>query len=1120
MLNIITGRSGTGKTEIIHHRIYAKAGNGEKNLVLIVPEQTSFQREKLMLDHLGAKEAANVQVLSFKRLFEIILEQYGGQTRKRIDDGVKAVLMSLAIEQVSDKLILYQNRSKRRDLAELMLGTVDEYKACAISPEDVMSLSLKIKNQKLSQKLNESAMIYFAYNAILGNTYADPSDDLTVLYEMLLKYQYFKDKEVYIDGFSGFSGQEKNILKVILSQAANTTVSIGCDKDSLFDMNSIFRETSGTYHWFIRMAEEIGTEIKILNLENQKRFQDEALIAIEESVFCFDNDSYLIESDSVKFYEAEDEYDEIRQVCRDISRLVFEENYEFNDIVVICRNINQYSSMIRSEFLKSNISYFLSAPEALETKPLVKLILSAFDIIHSSYSTESVLSFVKTGMTLLSTDDVYLLENYVYIWDIKGKKWKSEFNMNPNGNSSERDEELLSQIEDIRKKIIEPLEKFEKSVKGSSDGAEITKALYELMMDVKANEKVKELAWNFEKSGDIHSKEEEAGIWDTVMNILDKIYHIFENKYVDSRRYDELLRLMLSKNTISDIPETLDSVTIGLAGNIRSENPKAVFVIGAVETEFPAVQEAAGLFSDSERAELVLQNLPLYDPIEGMVQKEKYNIYLALSMAKEKLFISWHKLSAGGEQCLPSLIYREVVNILPKIPLRKFEHLSDEEMFYTSESAFEYCSEIWNENTRRSDTLKQYFENHENYSERIRAIQKAAENVPYRIDGTTARKLFGQKLKMSASRLEKYNLCPFSYFCEYGLKIFPRKKAKMSSDIYGSASHYILEHMLKDDSFKSILTESDENIKSKISDYLQKFMTDICGDQGHEERFKASFKMIINNLTKVIKMLAEEFAQSQFEAVDFELNIGGEMPDIPAYSLKTPANEEVIITGKIDRVDTYIKENKKYIRIIDYKTGEKKFLLSDVLYGLNMQMLLYLSAIEKNGSKKYSENQKYQLLPAGILYMPATPKHIVSEGMNTEKSRNEALKEQKKSMKMNGILIEDRDILEAMEKNLGGIFIPAKKKKDETLSASCTLVSAEKFGKIFEYIDRKIIETAKEIFGGNIEARPAKYKLDACQYCQYQSACGFETGKAVRKIQKISEKDALQEMINGEETKT
>ena len=1115
MLQIITGRSGSGKTELIYKKIYNEAENG--SLILLVPEQSSFQCEKRILSDLGAKKASNVMVLSFKRLYNAVTVKYGGMGSKQIDDGAKAVIMSMAAEEVSDKLLLYGNRSKRSDFAELMLGAVNEYKMCGVTPEDVFSAALKIKSTRLHRKLTESALVYSAYNTLLGTAYADPDDDMTRLDEMLYKHLFFKGKTVYIDSFNGFSGQEMKIVEHIIKQSDNVYISLCCDNRSTSELyNSIFRESETTLRQLRAAAQKCGvSELPVIRLDTQQRYKSLSIAAIEESVFRFDGDCYELSDGSVQLYEAADEYDEIQQTARDISRLVNEEDYTYSEISVICRRPEMYRNIIAAEFPKFGIPYFMSNPQPLEDKPLVCLVLSAFDIVHSSFNTENILAFLKTGLTPLEPDDVFILENYAYMWDIKGRRWKQPFTMNPDGNTDSVDEEELNYIEKLRLTVIKPLEEFAQSISDAENGGEISRAVYMLLNKLNTAERMKGLVDSFGELLDLKQKETEARIWDIVMNILDKMYTILKGTAVDSRRYCELLRMMIAKNPISDIPQTLDQVIVGTAGNLRSEAQKAVFIIGAHDGVFPAVPVASGLFSDSERTALIEIDLPLYDSIYGMSLKEKFNVYSALSLPSEKLFISRHTSNSKGERCEPSVIFKEITAILGKTQTRRRSSLLVTELFYTEEQAFEECAAMWNDNTTLSDSLKEYFSRSAEYADKYSAVKRAVNEEPYKLsDSLHSKSIFGNSLTLSASQTEVYHQCPFKYFCRYGLKALPRKRAAMDSGMYGSAVHYILEKLLCEEGIESLKNTDELKLFELIKKYTELYIAEIGGSADRTERFMAQFDIIEKNLSILIKRLIAEFTAGSFVPSDFELEISND-GNIPAYELELPNGERAAVVGKVDRVDTFIHNGEKYIRIVDYKTGIKKFRLSDILYGLNIQMLLYLAAIEKNGKDYYSEN-KYTLAPAGILYMPSTPDSSTGE-YSTEEMKKAAMQKRQSAFRMNGLLIDDLDILNAMEDGIKGIYIPAKVTSGGGIEKTGrSVVSAEAYGKIFSYIDHKLIKMAQAIFDGKIERNPLKGSVDACKFCDYKTVCGYEEGKTARHISDLSLDNALK-IISEEE---
>ena len=1117
MLRIIAGRSGSGKTELIHREICSRAGLDD--IILIVPEQSSFQYEKRMLDDLGARKASAVSVRSFKRLYDTACELYGGGEGKQIDEGVRTVLMSIAAESLGDRIVMYGGRSRRGDFAELMSRAINEFKMCAITPAQLAAASEKTSNERLRMKLSESAAIYEAYNALLGSTYIDPDDDLARLERILEEHPYFRDKVVYIDSFNGFSGQEMRIIRLMLMQAREVVVALCCD-DSPSGMvdSSVFREPDITLRSLVSLAKQCDTEVsEICRLTDAPRFKNPSLAAIEESVFRFDGDPYYTNDGAVEIYEAEDEFDEVKQAARSICALERDEGYTYNDITIILRDPETYSSIIESEFPKYGIPFFMSQAQSLEEKALVRLILSAFDIVHSSFNTESIMTFLKTGLTTLSNEEVCRLENYAYMWDIRGVRWKSPFTMNPDGNVEELDASELESIEAMRKMVIAPLVEFSRKLSDSVSGGDITRAVYELLCREGTDQKLKELVRSFDRPEELHKKETEARVWDIAMTILDKMYTVLRDIPVDSRRYLELLKLMIRKNPISDIPQTLDHVVIGTAGNIRNLSQRAVFVLGALEGVFPAVPATTGLFSDSERTALLSIELPLYDSSFGMALKEKFNAYAALSLPSEKLYISRYLTNLKGAHCEESVIIKEVKAILPNVRVRRHGDLTLEELFCTDAQTFEECALHWRENSSLSASLKRHFEASPQYSGRLSAISRLVDDEPYRITSRSrTHRLFGEKMILSASQVENYYQCPFLYFCRYGLKASPRKRADMNAGIYGSAVHYILESIHSKEELSKLREKDRSERLSLIRKYIDEYIDTIGGRGDRTKRFMAQFGIIERNILILLGHLIEESEVCSFKPSDFELEIGKES-GIPQYELALPEGETISVVGKVDRVDTFVSGGNKYIRIIDYKTGTKTFRLSDVIYGLNLQMLLYLSIIEKNGGSHFSEEDKYRLAPAGILYMPATPES--KPGQYESKEIHEAvLKGQRTSFRMNGLLINDPEILAAMEKDGEGVFIPAKLDKEgKPVRSDNYLATLETYGRIFRYVNKKLTSMAEALYEGDVRREPVKGSgTDACRYCDYKTVCGFEKGKPFRKNVKLDHSAAVK-AITGED---
>ncbi len=1149
MIKFILGRSGSGKTEMIHKYI-GETGN-DKRVVLIVPEQSSFQNEKRILDTMGAKRARNVEVLSFRRLCDNIFDKYKGITEKRIDDGIKAVLMNIAIENApaeGGELELYGSTSrslkKSMDLIEPMLTAVNEYKMCLITPEKLFETAGRTENRILAAKLRDSARIYAAYNALLENSYADPDDDLIKLYAILGEHNYFENMSVFIDSFYGFSAQEIKIIERIFSQAEDVFISVCCDRDNIHDKNSIFAESNETYRTLLRSVERSGRKCGIEVCSGEGiRYKTDVLRAVEKRIFSAyrhtaENTDKIKNDGSVRMYEAADIYDEVRYIAEKIFTLVHDEGYRYSDIEVIGRNLDSFKGIISAEFPKYDIPYFLSNPEPLEIKPLIRMILSVFEVIHSNFDTEAVLRLAKTGLTPLEDYDIYLLENYCYVWDIRGKRWREEFTMSPDGSRADNIEsksvnDRIAHIEDIRKKIIQPLIEFEEGVKRAEDGAEITVRLYELLEKLECRENFRKFIYKLSRNGLDVNVGHEAGIWDIAMRILGNMYDVLKNKRTDSIKYAELLAIYIRKNPVSDIPQTINSVTIGTAGNIRSESPKVVFAIGAVESVFPAQAGAVGIFTDSERRFLRDEQpddirLPLYDSIYGASLKEKMNVYVTLSAPSERLYISWYMQDLSGKACEPSVIKREMESVIDDCTVYHKSEItenapSDKRLFLTERQSFDICAELWNTDGIRANTLKKYFRSVPEYCDKVFAIERAAKREAFRLNNHAGiRKLYGIPVNLSSTKIDTFADCRFSYFCKYGLEAKPLKKASMDNALYGTSMHFIFEYLFKNTGIDRLMEMDEGQLRLQIKSALDEYIGKLGDEAERSERFNAICVKIKKNALRVLMRMCEQFKKDKFRPVDYELRIGegndGEN-SIPPYELELPNGDRILVSGFVDRVDTAAINGKKYVRIIDYKTGNNKFEFKNIANKIKIQMLLYLSAIIKNGSEKYADGE--MLLPAGVLYVPSTSVSGPADISNTKETER-SIREQNNNFRMSGLLTDDCTVLENMEEGIGGEFIPAQKTKTPPykLSANSSVVSEKDFRMILEFTDICIKRAAAEIYSGEIAAMPTQ---GACKYCEYSSICRFEKGNATVRLPKYSKKQSLEKIRRdmeemGEET--
>ena len=1128
MVRFIRGRSGSGKSELLLRYIRELPENSRA--VMIVPEQSSFQTEKRMLEALGEYRAKNIQVLSFRRLCGIILEEKGMDDRERTDGGVKAVLMKMAIENAPSEggaLEVFggsgrTGTKKITDLIEPMLVAVNEYKMCLITPGMLSDAARTEENQLLAAKLRDSARIYSAYNALLENSYSDPDDDLIKLCDILEDYEYFRDMYVFIDSFTGFSAQELRVIGRILSQARDVVISLCADKDSLGNGSSLFLEANETYLRLLSIAKKYTPELRITDTETPGiRFKNEALKALEERLFPVYRSvpgglPAVSCQGAVSLYEAGDIYDEVTFAARRIFELVHNGGLRYSDIEIIMKDPAAYSAAVRSEFEKYDIPYFISDPESLENRAVVRLVISALEAVRSSFDTEAVLRTAKTGLTPLSEEELFDLENYVYVWNIRGRRWREPFTMSPEADRSrDRDPEetraRIDRIEAVRRKLILPLEAFSEKLSRSDWGDDITRAVYELLEDYGAAEGFRAHIADLSRSADSQTAEREASVWDMLMVILDRLYNVLRDKRVTVQEYLELFRIYIKKTPVSAIPDTINSVTVGKAGSIRSAGPRVVFVMGAVEGVFPAYGSSVGIFTDNERNYLRNDRppeyrLPLYETIYENSLKEKFNVYSALTAARERLYVSWYTESLSGSAAEPSVIKRELESIFSDLKTERAEDNSGcsvKDMIYTERQGFDVFAGLCGERDRRAGSLEGYYTTSEKYRSRAQAVKNASAKERMRLkDGESPKLLYGNRLRLSSTKLDTFAGCRFSFFCKFGLEALPLRRASMDNGLYGSAMHYILEYTLKNNSIPDFAAMSGERLRDEISRYLEDYVDTLGDSSERSSRFRAVCRRIRKNAFVVLRRMQKQFEVDQFRPIDFELRIGGsDDASIPAYELQLPTGESLYVNGFVDRVDAEDIGSDRYIRIIDYKTGGDVFEFKNLANGMKLQMFIYLSAILKNGAKKCSDGKR--MLPAGVLYVPA---NVRAKAGASYYSSDEVEKDLEKNLKMKGLLTDDIEVLKKMEDPMEGSFIPASLTRSRGLSSASSVVSPEIFDRIFDYVDICLKRMAVEVYSGNIDVFP---KSGACDYCDYSSVCRFEKGRKTDKLRSVNKEQAI-----------
>ena len=1098
MLHFVLGRAGYGKTEYCFNEIKKLIDDKADNILLITPEQYNFTAEKRLLKMLGEHNISKVENSSFSRLYNEAVRLYGGSTLPVLSKGAKGVLMKKAIDMVKDNLVLFRKKVNKSSFVNSMVNVYDEMKSCNISYDEMLSVSDSVDKKILSCKLRDMSLIIRTYETLIDNKFLDSADDLRRLYNLLDENDYLSNKYVFIDGFNGFVANEYKILELIVSKAKTVTITFATDSygtDNAFDLFSYVNKNIVILEKICRKA---GVDYNFINLEKNFRAQNDELAVCEKNAFSTAVKPFKGKPENIKIYSAKSIYDECTYIASEIKKDL-KSGIRARDIAVICRDLGKYSDELIYTFKKYEIPCFDDERQPVKTQPLIIFVQYLFRCMIYSFKSDDILSLAKTSLTDLKDKDICELENYIFMWNINGvKKWSTDFENSSRGfvsDISESDSKALDRINASRKYFADILLSFKKKIKNAS-AIEISRAVYDTLIKFNVNVHLKELAVNLEESNLNLLAEEQERIWDSLMEILNRFAVIIGDEVLSPEEYLNYFNIMISAEDLGVLPQGIDNVQIGQADRMRADNPKSVYILGANEGEFPQNIVCNGLFSESDRIILNNNDFKLYSFGEVLNLQERYFAYMALSASSQKLTVSY----MGESDSSPSPIITAIKTAFPDIREVTSRDIAEIDKIESLESAFEYMAEHFSDNTVFIASLKESLKD----DSRFDAVKMLADNDDINLkDEKLSVDLFGKDMYLSASRMEDYFNCSFRYFCKYGLSAKLRTAVKMDAMQTGTVIHYVLENIISDVGSKVLSEMKSDEINSLVNKYLNKYLSvEIINGDSLSKRFIYQFTRLSNMISSVVKRLAEEFSQSDFEAKAFELSIDKDGAVKPAL-INLENGGTVSLKGSIDRVDVLEKNGVKFVRVVDYKSGSKMFNLSDILYGLNLQMFVYLFALCNDKDCEYSG------IPAGVLYMHSS-KSVLTANKNIAKES--VSKNEDSEFKMKGIILYDEkhNILESMEHDLKGKYIPVKVNKSGDITG--TFASLEELGRIEKKTEQLIALMGNKLHKGYINQNPINGKNHdkTCEFCDYSSVCANRRMIEKREMQELSDNEVIE----------
>ena len=1125
MLKLILGGSGSGKTYTVMQRIGERtAVEPDCAPILLVPEQFSYETERLLLEHIGAKAAANVKVFGFTRFAELVLRECGVIPKKTLDEATRMLLLDQALRDTQERLFLKHREGNVGQLQRLA-DALKELKQNAVTHEVLENAQNTLPNDSvvLKRKLADLDVLQEALAALVKTRFDDPQDLLTQAKDCLTEHpELYAGAEVFLDGFTGFTVQEEQLLVCLLRRAASVTVSLCTNgyadgEDEAYDLFTLPKQTARR---LVFLANEAGVPVQapFTVLTEDHRHQNESLKTLCDGLFSngggdvYEAESAL-EKKAFTVFSCADKDEECRAVAREIRFFlrngIFEKDGEggggrCRDVAIVTRSPQAYRGALEMALQSEGIPYYVDANESIRGDALIETICAALQVVRFSFRTEDILRLLKTGLVGLSVEETALLENYAYLWRLRGEAWKTPFTFDPNGLKGSTDdaararsERMLETLNALRERAVSPLLWLKEALTGSVTGETFAAAVFSYLTEAGADEQTRLRIRRLEEAGQPALADRTERVWTVMTELLD----VFAKGGTERRTvgvWADLFSAAATATELGTVPQGIDAVQVGGVDRSRLSEPRMVILMGVNEGEFPAIPGHGGMLSERERKTLQTAcGLSLSKSKEVVLTEEWLYAYTAVAAARERVLVTYSRGNLNGEKMFPSSLIGEADMLLPNHATAEF--CTDENwMPETPAEALSYFTATYRNPTPLTAAVRAQLSAIPEQNARLSALLSRADKEPWQLDPATARTLFGgEEVTLSSTQIDQYYNCPFSYFCRYGLNVNSRERADFGGRESGSFVHAVMETLVpryvRDYGGDNYAALTEEQIRQDVREASEQYVA--AALTGTDEKTNQLLYEVSQSERKAFEVLChlvEEFRQSRFVPTDFELEIG-DSGAIPPLKIPMADGTTVKLKGRVDRVDVFTQGDETYIRVVDYKTKRnQEFNLRNITNGVDIQMLLYLYALCEEGKARY-QNPK----PAGVLYIPsALP--IVNAGDTAAKRQ--------KVRRMDGALLADKDVLEAMEPPLAGNYIPVVKKKKPTDEAdlfnraSSKVMSHAQYAALETLVKRKLTDMVANLKAGNIPASPldGSERGGTCVYCAYKDVCDREDGDPER----------------------
>lgn len=1075
MFNIIYGTDSASIENTAYERIKNVAADGRRAWIL-VPEQFSLSAESFVIKTFGVKAQTNIKVITFSRLCNLVLSELGPLRLRYIDGAGKQIVAAATVRNVKSKLGTLSGAVRRKGFSSELTNLISEFKRYGVTPQnlsDTAVLAADNKNeQELSEKLKDISVMYDTFNRFMEDKAADAEDNLSIICEKLKDFD-FGSGCLFIMHFRSFTPIENKAIGEIMKRLDVCAV-MCCD--NIERPSALFSPIADT----CRKLTEIAVENNIKREEPLCVFDRDdgrELTFLRKAYFAPNISPRSGEPKNIFINEAANHYREAESAADLVLKLCRTENRRFSDFLILARRTEDYLRIIPSVFGSRGIDIFLDSRRSIITKPLAEMLCASLEILAYGWSYERVMIIARSGMTTAKERDIDEFENYILAADPSYVMWSEpvwtfkipEFD--------------LDKINEVRNSVCSFPNRLANQLSGRKTAADICKAILECMKSDKLAERTDNICKDFDENSMPYLADEYRQVWNGIISVLSQISALMDGENITWQDFVDLFKSACSGISVGITPQTQDCAVFAGIDRFRAEDTPVVIILGMTDGVFPAPHTEEGLISDAERIKLESYGISLAPGAEAKMREEQLLVYSTLTAATEKIYMFAPMFDTDGAQMFPSpIIKRILTKVFPDMKILNADRTDGllkgaegrEAAFGALCGVLAKCGGAAKDLTGKAAVLYKFFKNNHEYSERLKKVIESMKSPePELLTRKNVKAIYGDVIALSATKLEKYNDCAFSYFMRYGLVATERVSGKPDSRDTGSIQHNALYRYFSE--LKFMNTDygkiTYEQCKNRVCEIVEQ-----AAKEGSELLYESSFyfKYIVSRMQGIVTRTAWEtikfYKSGAFRPYGYEIKIatGG---DIPTICIKADDGTDLArLHGFIDRADTAVINGKTYVSIIDYKSSKTDLDSTLTDAGVKIQPLLYSDIVCK----------RLDASPAAMLYMKMTDPIIKAEKLKSDENSAVEL-EKSKAVEFGGWVNNDAAVIANYSNGENGeTFLPSKNH----------FMSEQEMSEHIEKANENIKNAADGIYNGNISAEPFVCKgHSACTYCPYSLSC-------------------------------